>query len=1169
MYISDLSLQGFKSFAQKEKLHFGEGITAVVGPNGCGKTNIVDAIRWVLGEQKYSTLRSSRMEDIIFNGSESKRPVNVCEVSLVVHNNRGMLPVDYNDVEIARRIFRNGESQYMINRSKCRLKDIQDLFVDTGMGADAYSVIELKMIEDILSENADDRRRMFEEAAGINKYKHQRKTTLNRLELTKGDLNRVSDIISEVESKVQALRLQLKRYDRHAKLTRKLQELEIELAYLQQYDLRNKIEPLQNKIESLTLHQSTRKDAEQGREDALEKLRSISRKQQEELAAIQEKIDSLTEIRQEKNNRILVLSEQIKTTKRDIERATQESSACDIRISDYKKAMNSINRELTEVDPNVEAKLTEFQVAQQQLEKDSADYTYKQESYDKLTEQFIKYQHEENTLKSLVERTEYLLEDRRHQLSELSNQSAAIENQIEELEQRQVLIQEDIDLVQTQYEEQKAYLTELNKTYNDLSERKDELSRKKQFAEGKEATLKEQIKFYQNIIDSNEGHPSGTRTVLNNLKNFPGVIGTLSDLINVDKQYRPAIEATLGEYQSLLIAKTRRQAIVVSDSINKAKAGTVYIISLDSVPSRSKKNQSSMNGIIDNAANLVNCEESIRPLVDFLLGDTIVVKDNTTAERYRKEIEFSGNIVDLDGTYYDYNGLIRTTGRGEESILSRKEILSKLEKELENISVEELVTELSTIEQSYKETFNEREKISREMKVLQSQLSELSTEAATILPLLSQYQSRKDEFSTSKLNLKNEINGLEGNLERDRTQIAKIVEKTSKQKNLVGDARSSLENARSQYEATNTQVQQIKLDLMDLEKRRDALHYRIEGIKEIINEKKQRKNELISERDLLKSSLTEKEQEIKTLEKESTKINAQYLKQISIRDLRKEAYSETQEQIEYHEREIRDELREREREIEELKRLELQVADFSRQTDLISSRIQEKYKTPIPSVLDVQWDVVDISLEIDKIERSLERIGPVNMAVKDEFEVEHNRLEFLQKQRSDLEESEKSLLKSIHHIDTKARKQFTDTFESIRENFKKTFVLFFEGGEANLELRGDDPLESDITILARPPGKRTQNLRMLSAGEKALTAISLLFSIYQVKPSPFCILDEVDAPLDDNNIGKFTRALEKFSDQTQFIIVTHNKLTMEAARFLYGVTMEQSGVSKIVSVRFD
>ncbi len=1172
MYISDLSLQGFKSFANKEKLSFGEGITAVVGPNGCGKTNIVDAIRWVLGEQKYSTLRSSRMEDIIFSGSESKRPVNVCEVSLVVHNNKGMLPIDYNDVEIARRIFRNGESQYMINRGKCRLKDIQDLFVDTGMGADAYSVIELKMIEDILSENTDDRRRMFEEAAGINKYKHQRRTTLNRLELTKGDLNRVSDIIAEVETKVNALRLQLKRYDRHTKMTHKLRDLEIRLAYIQKSKLENKIEPLRERIESLTLHQSTRKDDEIGREDALEKLRTISRKQQEELSEFQKRIDSLSENQHEKNNRILVLSEQMKTAERDIIRADRESDDCNIRIDGYQKAMETVEKELADVDPNVDAKLLEFEQVKEELEKNNEAYSTAQRSFDDLTSQLMLHQQEESNLKSLVERTEFLLEDRSRQKQELSKQAGNIEKRISELAKAQEKAEETVDSVKSDVKDKTTQLTEHNKSVDDLSVRMKELMSKTRTAEGRESSLERQIAFNQNIIDSHEGHPGGARTILNDLKSYPGIIGAVSDLINVDDQYRPAIEAALGEHQSLIIAKTRSQAVKAATAINKAEAGTVSILPLDSIQSIDRIKPPNLDGVLGCAADLISVKKSLEPMADYLMGNTVVVKDSTAAEALRKKKGFSGSTAGLDGTFYDYSGVVRTKRGGEKSILSRKETVANFESELSDVKKEviELANELSSVEKSLSDILEKREQISEELDELRSHLIEATAEAARGQALLSQNRERKDELLTALVTVTSEIEGLEKSLKHERPKIERLTEKASKLEAQLEAARSTLEDARSQHEASNVQVQQSRLDLIELERERDTLHYRLEGLKENVSEKEQRKSVLAQEKEQLKAALKDMTNEIGELEKESAKINARYLKKVSIRDLKKEAFSETQEQIEEHEREIRGELRERERETEELKRLELQVADYTRQADLISGRIQEKYDTEIPAALQVDQEAVDLSLEIDKVERSLERIGPVNMAVKDEYEAESSRLDFLQKQRSDLEESEKSLIKSIHHIDAKARKQFTETFEAIRENFKKTFVLFFEGGEADLDLRGDDdPLESDINILAKPPGKRTQNLRMLSGGEKALTAISLLFSIYQVKPSPFCILDEVDAPLDDHNIAKFTRALEKFSDQTQFIIVTHNKLTMEAAQYLYGITMEQSGVSKIVSVKFD
>ena len=1172
MYISDLALQGFKSFANKEKLSFGEGITAVVGPNGCGKTNIVDAIRWVLGEQKYSTLRSSRMEDIIFSGSESKRPVNVCEVSLVVHNNRGILPLDYNDVEIARRIFRNGESQYMINRGKCRLKDIQDLFVDTGMGADAYSVIELKMIEDILSENADDRRRMFEEAAGINKYKHQRKTTLNRLELTKSDLDRVGDIIAEVDTKVNALRLQLKRFDRHIKMTHKLREYELELAFIQKSELEEKIIPLNENIQSLTLHQSTSKDAEKGREDVLDKLRAISKSQQEEMSAIQERIDSLSANQHEKSNRILILNEQTKTAERDIIRADNESEESNIRIDGYQQAMKTVKKELENVDPLVDTKLSAYNEAKTKLEQNNIAFTNSQQSFDELTGQLMQRHKEENDMKSLLERSEFLLADRVKQKQELSNQADEIVEQISILEKNQLKAEESVNSVKSQIEDQTSQLWEQNKTFDELSEKMEALFKKSRIAESREASLERQIEFNQNIIDTHESHPGGARSILNNLKDHPGILGALSDLIKVDEEYRPALDAALGEYQSLLVSKTHNQAVKAALAINKLKAGAVSIIPLDAIRSIDKLIPPKMDGVIGCAADFITVTKSLKPLADYLLGNTILVKDSKAAAALRKESEFEGNIAVLDGTFYDLSGVVRTKRGDEKSILSRKEEISKLHKELSGVRKEasELAGNLSSLEKTLTDLKRTREKRIEDLEGLRSQLTEATSEAARNQAILSQNSKRNSELSTAQATVNNEIKELEKSIKHERPKIDKQIAKISTLEAKLEVDRSALENNRSEYESSNSQVQQIRLDLIELEKGRDNLKYRLEGLEENVAEKEQRKSDLVMEQEQLKSALSKMSDEIDELEKDLEKINAKYLKEVSIRDLKKEAFSETQDQIEEHEREIRGELRERERETEELKRLELQVADYTRQTDLIAGRIQEKYDADIPASMQIDKEAGDLALEIDKVERSLERIGPVNMAVKDEYETENSRLEFLQKQLNDLEESEKSLIKSIHHIDAKARKQFTETFDAIRENFKKTFVLFFEGGEADLNLRGDDdPLESDITILAKPPGKRTRNLRMLSGGEKALTAISLLFSIYQVKPSPFCILDEVDAPLDDHNIVKFTRALKKFSDQTQFIIVTHNKLTMEAAKYLYGVTMEQSGVSKIVSVNFD
>ena len=374
MYISELAIHGFKSFANKERLSFGEGVTAVVGPNGCGKTNIVDAVRWVLGEQKTRMLRSARLNDIIFNGSDAKKPLSVCEVSLTVHNNRGMLPVEYDDVEITRRIFRNGESEYMINRNSCRLKDIHNLFVDTGMGADAYSVIELKMIEDILSENADDRRRMFEEAAGINKYRQQRRATLLKLDSTKGDLDRVNDIINEVEKKVQGLQLQMKRYKRHAKIIDKVKEKEINLASIKNQNIYNELDPLRKKVASFRDQRNSDLNKEKGREEVLEKLRSMYEKQRAELSSIQIEIDSLSKQRQASSNQSLVLNEQKRGSEETIARLKMEKVEGGRKKEAHFKKIEELNLDSDILAPNIDSVKADYESLKTDYEKNECSY---------------------------------------------------------------------------------------------------------------------------------------------------------------------------------------------------------------------------------------------------------------------------------------------------------------------------------------------------------------------------------------------------------------------------------------------------------------------------------------------------------------------------------------------------------------------------------------------------------------------------------------------------------------------------------------------------------------------------------------------------------------------------------------------------------------------------
>ena len=1176
MYISELALHGFKSFAKKVKLQFGNGITAVVGPNGCGKTNIVDAIRWVLGEQKYRMLRGSRMEDIIFNGSDAKKPLNVCEVSMVVHNDKGELPVEYTDVEITRRAFRNGESEYMINRTPCRLKDIRNLFVDTGMGADAYSVIELKMIEDILSEHSDDRRRMFEEAAGINKYKHQRKSTFQKIEATRADLNRVNDIILEIGSQVHELRLQLKRYDRHAVLTEKLQNREAELAYVRKVKIEKKLKPYREKITELEQDLLNRGEEEKNRETELEQMQRAFQEQQAELNILQKKLDGLSQKREENNNRILVLTEQSRSTTHTIERLQIEKDESSKKIQSFNFNIKELEVEQEALDPKISGKRSEYSARKEDFRRIEEKFQEAEKKLEHLNTRHLEHLKDLNASRSLQERTEEMLDEKLSLLRQLESQAEELESEQGKLETTQKGLEGERKELENMISSDRNQLSVLDIEINKIRSQKHDLTLEFHRIANQVESLESQLQFYKEIIESKEGYPSGVRYILNKLKDYPGILGTVAELIEVKPRYSSAVSAALGPLASCLVCKTRNEALTIVDDLRREKKGKVTIIPLDTlnVEKQEKPVLPEVEGVLGFAVDLVKAEKKIRPVIHFLLQDILFILDSTVADVLWKTKGFSGSFADLSGRYFDRSGMVTSiSSQDEVSLLGRKERMDHLDKKIDLLVKEGNASQEKTkkLDKELSECEDRHHHLSTQLGSHIDALVEIEKQITQNEYLISQKVELLQTITHQIVSTREDILNLEKSLDRFIPKMRVLEEQQVNFQDKIALTKAKLEDVKKQKEEENSFIQEIRFELINLENERDNLTFKIQAANESIKDLEQRKVELSDEVDQLNSRLKQLTSDSKTTEKSLQKLLAQYKKDVAIKDLKEQSFLEIQNQMNEMQREIRNQQKEREGKTEELNRIELQIVDSESQIDLLESRIHERYQWEIPDVLDVKLPEDDLSMEVERIERSIERIGPINMAVKGQFEEENSRLEFLLKQRTDLVESESSLLESMNRIDSVARKQFLETYDQIRKNYRRTFRLFFEGGDANLNLTGGngDPLEGDITILAKPPGKHTHNLRALSSGEKALTAIALLFAIYQVKPSPFCILDEVDAPLDDSNISRFTTVLEKFAEETQFIIVTHNKLTMESARHLYGITMEQSGISKIVSVRFD
>ena len=1173
MYISELKMHGFKSFAKKEVLKLSQGVTTVVGPNGCGKTNIVDAIRWVLGEQKSSVLRGGKMEDVIFNGAENMKPLSVCDVTLTVHNNKGKLPIEYNDIEIGRRVYRNGESEYTINKTPCRLKDINDLFIDTGMGSDAYSVIELKMIEQILSENGDDRRRMFEEASGINKYRKQRKSTLRKFDATRFDLERINDVISEVEQKVHGLELQLKRFKRHENLTHQLREKDIELAFLKVDKYQNIMSPLEQEIKDYNYLKSSKKDKSSKYEEVLEKNRLVYKEQEDELNALQAKLLTLTENRQEVRQNILIWTEKGNSTSLSIERGKTDYKTNDQRLVILSEEVDSFIEQSEKLQNDLDFALSSYKNKKEELDKIEKKYHEELKYLDQVQNERWNHQKTIASNKSMYDRTKNLINDKTSNASifskkilELKKESKQISSTIKSIEEKQLKLDNN-------YLEEKKDLTEIQNKLQTLIEQQQDHIKKNNSLIVKIESLNDQARFYEELIESNEGFPEGTQYVLENPKVFPGVLGTVADMFQVEEKYRDALENGLGELSHCLITKDRRTGLSTLEKALEDNAGDLTIIPLKEAIAYKVKLKSlpKSDNVIALASQLVKTDKKLSPLADYILGDLIVVSDLTHAANDKKLDGW--RLVDLNGSYSGKNLVIKSRQVSEHgNLIGRRNKLEIISKQLAYSKNEEkkIIANQALIEKKIDSSRIELNKKQELIKNSESQLSQLDSS-------LMKNHLNQTQILESVGDLKNELAETEKVLNDSQLSLKKIEPGIQKAEKLLSSFQEKInkanQNVLDQGKSRDFQqqiLQDARVEMVNIESKNDNIVYKSNSAKEQIKTIEKTQSEIIEEEKKMILLKKEYSQNIENGEKKLTETNAELQKQKSIIDLKQSVFRETYDSIDKIQTKIKLEQKDRESILENLKLSEFKLNELKQKIEIVREQIKERYDTSIPKKLIVDHAEDELSYQVDKIQRSLDNIGPVNMAVQDEYNEDSERLSHLRKQRDDLVESEENLRETIQKIDRIARKKFQETFKLISKNYEKLFNLFFEGGYGALRLVGDpDPLEADIVIDAQPPGKKNTSLRLLSSGEKALTAISLLFSIYQVKPSPYCILDEVDAPLDDINIHKFTKVLKQFADETQFIVVTHNKLTMEIANHMYGVTQERKGVSKLVSVSFD
>lgn len=1172
MYISQLVINGFKTFSNKTSLEFGDGITAIVGPNGCGKTNIVDALRWVLGEQKYSTLRSTNMEGVIFNGAKGIKPLSMCEVYLTVKNDKGKLPIEYTDVEIGRRLYRDGESEYFINRTSCRLKDINNLFVDTGMGADSYSVIELKMIEQILSETDYDRKFLFEEAAGINKYKTQRRLSIKKFDATKFDLERINDIINEIDTKVKGLNLQLKRFKRHATLVESLKSNALDLSTLHINKYLNASEPLRKKIEEYSHLRDTKISNQDFSEAELIKLRALYDEQVSAINSIRSDLQKRDEDREDTRQKILIWQEKNHSADETIERLKIETESNKSRIGNYKNSIAEKEKELNSIIPTIDERLSKFKIEQEQFDKIENAYKNEQNIVDGIQTERWELQKKISENKSLTISTESSIKERLS-LKERLNQRIKSETELSE----QFKIDEKE--YENKFKVEKDESRDLNSQNINVNNKIDQLNQsiikiksEKQSQVAKLESLTNQLQFYQELMVSQADLPTGLKYVFKNKIESDSVIGTIADIFSTDEKFEVAITTSLGEFAHCLICKNRKVAMQILKSIQSQQAGKISLIPFEEVQNRKIKLSAVPNNdlIIGRASDLIKSKSQFKPIAQLLLGNTLIVKDLSKAI---VDPNLSGwTIVDLNGASFSNDFVFKNPGSGKGTIIGRKEKIESLRTEIDKAE--------KNITTSDSEIFKLDTNKSEYEKIVIELIEKIDSEKGKFEKLNIEYQRIKFEIDNKQKNITEanseltEVGHSLNDLQNLLKSLFKNVEKSEKLfsgiQRKLDDANEKLQLSRSQRDSHHQTIQDLRIELLNLENSRDNLKSQKKTADNTIIEIEERQSKIIDDINTIVENSKKRTKEINTKEKELIGINIDLKKNKSLLDRKEQTNRDTYHAIEKIENKIKSEQKNRESILEELKQCEIAIVEYKQKISAIKERITERYDVTVPHANKIDKTEEELENDITRLERSIESIGPVNMAVQIEVEEESKRLEHLIAQRDDLVESEENLRESIEKIDRIARKQFRETFDQIKANFESLFTVFFEGGQGTLELIGDpDPLEAEIAIRAQPPGKRNQTLRMLSAGEKSLTAIALLFSIYQFKPSPYCILDEIDAPLDDTNIMKFTRALKSFTKDTQFIVVTHNKLTMEAANYLYGVTMEKKGVSKLVSVKFD
>jgi chromosome segregation protein len=1179
MILKKLEIQGFKSFADRTEVLFTPGVIAVVGPNGSGKSNISDAILWVLGEQNVRTLRGTRAQDVIFSGSNKRKPVGMAEVSLTVDNTSGKLPLNFSEVTVTRRAFRSGESEFFINKTACRLKDIYELFMDTGVGREAYSIISQGEIDAVLSANPDDRRALFDEAAGIKKYRHRKKEAERKLETTQGNLNRVTDILHEIESEIEPMAEQAEIASRFLELTARLNEIEVGILVSELHKCTDEMRRIRDEKaadeKSIADTEALLQALEEEKSALATDLANADAQVERHSAMHQEALTHL-----ERTESRLALANQTHSSSSVTEQiVTEEIAQIEVRIAQLESqraGMIEERAQFEKAEAELASRLNEKQAQltalQEKMDAASRAVDDQKANYIELAKQLATQRNELTNISAKIESLASLLEKRSLELRDAERDVTRSDDEKTKAEAELEVIKADLAEIQTAMRDLRVKVEEKRADGRKTAEELTQVGRTLVDRQSRLKTLRE-------MEDAKEGYFHGVRSVTSAVKSgrIPGAFAVVADVIKVPRGYESAYEVALGSSLQDIITDSEDEAKGSIEFLKQNRAGRATFLPLNMMrhtASPGLKQIVGRNGVLGLANELLEFDSKYAPAINSLLGKVLVTQDIDSAIGASRAVMGWSKIVSLDGEVVFPSGAMSGGNAPGKTvnILGRKQEIETLESDCR-----ELTDRSAKLEKARGSLDAEIERLASELKAVEDR------DTALKMSLLE--KERRLEFAVREAkrltqerdSLLAEKEGLQNDLRKARENqaaLAEAVETADRQNSsldsLMAETDVRVRGLQVEYDAAMSLVNSANVEMASITQKRLSMEQSIEGASASVRDLGA---EIKRKADQLSNTLQERsDAEVRRIELEAELGKAR----LSCEEMQAQAdqWRKTKQSIVAAGMEVNDRIKEvvrgREQVTTRLHSSELKETRLEVQVSQATARLLEEYDiTPEEAFRREAPEVkYGAATEVQRLRREIRGMGEVNTGAVQEYERLTERQQFLDTQRRDLMEARQKLIDAIREIDESTRDVFEETFHAVQKAFQEMFVRLFGDGKTELVLsQPDNMLESGIDVIVELPGKKRQNLQLLSGGERALTATALMFSLMIVRPSPFCVMDEVDAPLDEANVERFADLIREFAERSQMIVITHNRATMEKADVLYGVTMQEPGISKLVSVK--